>query len=685
MPRTVLIVDDDREVQKYLTEALEAQGWRVICEKDGDWAVKTFHSRNIDAVILDILIPAGNGFKVAEAIRKHPRGQHVGIIMLTGIYRGASHRAEAIRRYELLDYLDKPVESARVLDVLRQHFEKLVPPVMLTPAVIPLTKPRSDSRFADAAQRREKREVERAAAQQLSEGDATVRGNLKRVAFPRLLHQLYQRRATGALFLLREKIKKIVYFKDGHPTYIKSNLLGECLGRVLVRERMITPAECEESLTRMKAGKRQQGTVLIEMGVISPHNLKYALELQLQIKLYDIFTWRDGEYQFKEDAKLPNEVVGLDLPNGAIILEGIRRAYDAARLESFLSPFMSAFIAPAEDPAVRLQDMPLEDEERALLDAVDGTRTVKEHLASAGMSDLRAQILLYAFLCTGVVEPVETAVREPRPLLTTPRASSADSGAFPAGPTRPGAPRTLVEEPAGRERLAANLLSLRQQDHFEVLGVARAATPLEIEQAYEDRARDYHPDRFRDRSEDTRTISAEIFARLGEAHRVLTDGRQRAEYLDGLERGENEPLPADSASRALAADKHFRSGEELLKRRRFDEAEAAFRKACELIPEAGEYHAFLGWVIFQGSPEHPLLQQQAQEELHRGVELSPRVDRTHLFFGYFLSQIGKIAQAEHEFELAIQCNPDCSEALRELRLINARRTQRGMGLDGPKS
>jgi DNA-binding response OmpR family regulator len=697
MPRTVLIVDDDREVQRYLTESFEAQGWRVICEKDGDWALKTFLGREVDAVVLDILIPVVNGFQVAETIRKNPRGEKVGIVMLTGIYRGASHRAEAIRRYGLLDYLDKPVEAGRVVGLLHDHFAKLpaVPAPPAAPAPTPAApKGRSDSRFADAAQKREKREVEKATSA-LDGDEATFRGNLKRVPFPRLLHQLYRTRATGALFLLRDKIKKIVYFKDGHPIYIKSNLLSECLGRVLVRERMITSAECDDSLGRMKETKRQQGTVLIEMGVISPHNLKYALELQLQIKLYDIFSWTDGEYQFKDDAKLQGEVIALDLPNGAIILEGLRRAYDAARLASALAPIMSSYLVPAADPALRLQEMTLEEEERRLLDSVDGTRTLREHFATAGMGDLRAQIMLYAFLCTGVVEAVETPLREPRVMAPpTPRAADDAAPLADGTPQRPSqsslapivrgtaAPRSA--DPPGRERLAANLLSLRQQNHFQALGLPPTAAPAEIERAYEERARDYHPDRFRQRSEDTRVIAGEIFGRLAEAYRILGDAAERTAYVALLARGEGGAPPMEAAGRALAADKHFRSGEELLRQRRFSEAAAAFRKASELIPDAGEYHSFLGWSLFQSNPHHPALQAQAQEELRRGVDLSPRADRTHLFLGYFLNQVAKTTLAEHEFELAIQCNPDCAEALRELRLINSRRTQQGLAPESRK-
>ena len=71
----------------------------------------------------------------------------------------------------------------------------------------------------------------------------------------------------------REPTKKIVYLKEGYPIFVKSNLLSECLGRVLVREKMISDEECERSLVQMKdKSGRQQGTVLIEMGAISPHN-----------------------------------------------------------------------------------------------------------------------------------------------------------------------------------------------------------------------------------------------------------------------------------------------------------------------------------------------------------------------------------------------------------------------------
>src|SRR5262249_60629830 len=98
---TILVVDEDPELQRRLADRFAAEGWRALIERDGEWALKALEQRPVDALGLDILIPVVNGFQVAERVRAHPRGRDLPIGMLTGMYRGAAHRAEAIRRYAL--------------------------------------------------------------------------------------------------------------------------------------------------------------------------------------------------------------------------------------------------------------------------------------------------------------------------------------------------------------------------------------------------------------------------------------------------------------------------------------------------------------------------------------------------------------------------------------------------------
>ena len=54
---------------------------------------------------------------------------------------------------------------------------------------------------------------------------------------------------------------------------------------------------------------------------------------------------------------------------------------------------------------------------------------------------------------------------------------------------------------------------------------------------------------------------------------------------------------------------------------------------------------------------------------YAAVSLNPKLDKSYLFLGYIHKATGRADKAEKQFEKAIQCNPDCTEALRELRLL----------------
>ena len=59
--------------------------------------------------------------------------------------------------------------------------------------------------------------------------------------------------------------------------------------------------------------------------------------------------------------------------------------------------------------------------------------------------------------------------------------------------------------------------------------------------------------------------------------------------------------------------------------------------------------------------------------IEQAVNLNPKMDKGYLFLGYIHKATGRPDRAERQFEKAIQCNPDCTEALRELRLLGKQR------------
>ncbi|MBW1872145.1 MAG: response regulator [Deltaproteobacteria bacterium] len=236
MSKTILVVEDDKTVQKMLAESLEEEGFNVISERDGEWALRSFETKDIDFVILDILIPVMNGFQVAERIRKTVKGKELPILMISGIYRGVNHRKDAIRKYNVVEYLDKPLNMDKLFDTLKETFGAEYPSAVAAQAERDAVDRKAPEPYASPDSKEEQEEVERRSEEFQS---AARQGSLAETPFAELLAELYGERANGALLLRKERLKKIVYMKNGYPVFVKSNLLNECLGKVLVREKMI--------------------------------------------------------------------------------------------------------------------------------------------------------------------------------------------------------------------------------------------------------------------------------------------------------------------------------------------------------------------------------------------------------------------------------------------------------------
>ncbi len=410
-PKTVnvLIVDDDRATQRMLADALTKQGFTVTVERDGEWAIKTFEKKGFDAVLLDLLLPALNGYEVARQMRALPKGKRTPIVMISGVYKNALHQREAVQKHgAFAAFLEKPMRLQALYDTLKQalgaKYPKLREPEPPPPPVE--DDEVTGEHLADLSAREEQSEVEQVAKKVETSAAAyqVIRGDFAQKPFAEVLAEIYRWRGTGALLLRREKAKKIVYFRDGTPTSVKSNLLAECLGRVMVREKMISEHECEQSLTRMKTSKRQQGTVLIEMGCISPHNLQHGLVLQLQTKLFDVFSWDAGEYQFNPKAEPPSETVDLGLTTAQMIHEGIKRCFDGPRLVKWFSDVENLYVHPSMHPLYALQDARLGDDEQRLLEAADGHQTVTTLRALDLLPALETDRLLFAMKCAQMIE-----------------------------------------------------------------------------------------------------------------------------------------------------------------------------------------------------------------------------------------------------------------------------------------
>jgi len=81
----VLLVDDDAVARLLTVTALGDRGWRVVEAGDGVEALERFARERPQVVVLDAIMPAPDGFETCERLRRLPGGEHVPILMLTGL------------------------------------------------------------------------------------------------------------------------------------------------------------------------------------------------------------------------------------------------------------------------------------------------------------------------------------------------------------------------------------------------------------------------------------------------------------------------------------------------------------------------------------------------------------------------------------------------------------------------
>ncbi len=105
-PKTILVVDDDPEILSMLQLRLEKRGYKVLTASDGKEALVVAKRSRPVLMILDVMMPAKNGWEVARALKQDPVTEGIKVVMLTAI--GASVNEMTSPLYGADAYLDKP-------------------------------------------------------------------------------------------------------------------------------------------------------------------------------------------------------------------------------------------------------------------------------------------------------------------------------------------------------------------------------------------------------------------------------------------------------------------------------------------------------------------------------------------------------------------------------------------------
>ena len=81
--KRILLVDDEQALVEMISMRLEAEGYEVIPAYDGQQALDLARSENPDLIILDIMLPKMDGYKVCALLKKDSRYAGIPILPST--------------------------------------------------------------------------------------------------------------------------------------------------------------------------------------------------------------------------------------------------------------------------------------------------------------------------------------------------------------------------------------------------------------------------------------------------------------------------------------------------------------------------------------------------------------------------------------------------------------------------
>jgi len=560
--KTVLVGESNYAEFEVLNDFLTGKGYQVHWVKSGPDVIRAYAEIKPDLIILDALIPGMTGLKVCQAIKKLDGEENVRTIVLSKVYRQFQKQYESRTKVGVDAYGEKPVNVAELEKVLQKLQLEMGAPATAAHKPAPAMAEAVAEAVADAEivaeaipiapTGKSERPVLEEPKRRLS-----AAGNLSETPFPKLLYFLHKFRRTGALRVVHEHISKVIYLRQGNPVFVTSNLSNESLGRFMVAKGMITVESYNSSLERMLATGKQQGNVLLEMGVISPHQLYEALEAQIREKILRIFAWEEGEYEFRPGKYDIDQSMQLNIQSMSVIFEGIKRFYTLARLEKYFNEYKNQRLVRVPESMLDRGEMQFKPHEAKFIKLIDGDRTVGKIIARSNLSLSETFQILYFLLLIEVIRFVgdpgfSSRSEKTHAAYTAERRERRETW------------RRLAEDKEGvqadrmttfRRDLSRFFEDIDRLNYYEMFGLQPDAANEDIKRSYHTLTRKYHPyDLYNDVNEVLKAKSDGIFRSLTMAYETLMNAEKRKEYDASLDKRVTTERISDEAQQKAKLD-----------------------------------------------------------------------------------------------------------------------------------
>ena len=418
MNRRVLVVDDSTMIRRVARQTLEEAGYEIEAAEDGQVGLRVAQQFVPDLIFVDMVMPNLDGRGFCEALRSISNLQDIPIVLMSATVH---RRGEPLMKETgAIDAIQKPFSPESLLAVaghvlseldsarepLRDFWKGKDHENPRVHRVIDLLSSFFSSSDFDVHSflKRKKATECLQLADELSRilygGEVTFQGRLDHVSLVEVFQLLQHQIHGGTLYVEDDECRAIqVYFRDGAVDFVVAKDVSPefLLGRYLVRDQLIAEDELEAYLERPR-GPGKLGEQLVRLGYLRREELSEALIHQSSELVYEALRWSRGRFAFVRYFR-PEQIeedVKLEIPVTGLIMEGLRRVDEWRLIQQQVTSFE---LVPRLD-ARRVEDARerLNEKEKVVLDAVDGSRNVREIVAKTRLGSFDVCKMLYQFI-----------------------------------------------------------------------------------------------------------------------------------------------------------------------------------------------------------------------------------------------------------------------------------------------
>jgi DNA-binding response OmpR family regulator len=460
MSARILVVDDSPTIRKVVGSILETRAYEALLAGDGQEALDLLVTEKVDLVLLDFVMPRMNGYQFCRELRANPELKNLPVVLMSA--KGDKIRGQFVQQTGAIDAITKPFDARGLIAViegaLKKHGEGRGRPVPEADAMPEdedssienarlgrttfsadpgLRRAQTAHEFGLALSQIVTPELGKMSELSLSTAEAVgsaieraitpdtmgalstllkalnfgenargaLSGDISVISIAEVLQLLDLQRQSGVLSIFTRDSEITLYVKQGRLDFAAARgLRAEFrIGRYLIEDGAISRDELQTVLDNRAGSKRLLGELLVQLGMVSEEQVKRALVRQTTELVYEVVRWNKGRFDFTVGSEnLGAMKATLNIQTAGLVMEGFRRVDEWRLIEGSFD-----FNEVLYHDTVAMERLGaganLTRQERAVLSAIDGERTVREIVDLTAGSSFELCKILYQFLNSRLV------------------------------------------------------------------------------------------------------------------------------------------------------------------------------------------------------------------------------------------------------------------------------------------